>query len=150
MGGEQKAKPYEKQRQALALRAEGHTYRQIADEMGYSVGGAYKAVQSALQKIRAEGVAELRALENERLDQLLQALWPAATSGKAGAVRAALAILERRAKLWGLDAPTRYEIDSFLRSGDWLTIKAALKEALDEYPDAAEAVARALRRIAHE
>jgi len=97
-----------RQAEALRLRAEGHDYQTIADRLGYrSRSGPWRAVRKALADVKAEGVEHLRTLEGQRLDRLLAAVWPKAMSGNVGAVRAALRICDRRARLQGLDAPSR-------------------------------------------
>lgn len=95
---------------ALELRKSGMTYQQIADEIGISVSGAFKHVSKALATFRAKAAEEaetVAALEAERLDSLHQALWPKAIQGDMPAVDRVLKIMERRAKLYGLDAPTK-------------------------------------------
>jgi hypothetical protein len=49
-------------------------------------------------------------------------LWETATQGDTKAVQTVLNLMERRAKLWGLDAPSRQEIIS-----DDLQIKVILR-----------------------
>lgn len=101
----------ERQEAALQLRRAGLDYQGIAERLGYAgKQGAHSAVQRALRNHIAEGVDHLRALEAARLDALLAAVWPAATEGDVAAVRAALAISERRARLFGLDAPARAQL----------------------------------------
>ena len=103
----------ERQRQALELRKAGVPYATIAERLGYaSTGGAHKAVASALKKTLAEPADDLRRLEVERLDALLSALWRQAKEGNQGAVDRCIRIMERRAKLLGLDAPTKQDITS--------------------------------------
>ena len=98
----------EKEAHALRLRKQGLTYEQIAAELGmHDRSGARKIVQRALDKTIQEPADELRRLEVERLDALLVAMWPAAEAGKGYAVDRCLAIMDRRAKLLGLDAPAR-------------------------------------------
>ncbi|MFW6344772.1 MAG: hypothetical protein ACOC0M_00350, partial [Halomonas sp.] len=45
--------------------------------------------------------------ELDRLDRLLLGLWPKATAGSVAHVDRAIKVMERRAKLTGLDAPTK-------------------------------------------
>ncbi len=54
---------------------------------------------------RLESAALVRRLELERLDTLFQAWWPGAIAGKSRAATIVLRIMERRARLEGLDAP---------------------------------------------
>lgn len=101
----------DKQRRALELRKAGATYSQIAQVLGYTErGGAYKAVMQALRDTVQEPADEVRHLETERLDALLRAMWPQAMEGKGWAVDRCLAVMDRRARLLGLDAPTRTAI----------------------------------------
>ena len=49
----------------------------------------------------------LRVLEEYRLDALLMVLWPQVMGGDQGAVDRVLRVMQRRAALRGLDAPTK-------------------------------------------
>lgn len=101
----------EKRAQALELRKAGANYDQIARQVGYeSRAGAYRAVQTALQQITEEPAKEVIQLELERLDAMLLGLWPNARKGHEGAVDRVLRIMERRAKLQGLDAPVKADV----------------------------------------
>lgn len=55
----------------------------------------------------AADAAELRAEEVSRLDAMLAGLWPDARRGHLGAVDRVLRLMERRARLLGLDAPEK-------------------------------------------
>jgi hypothetical protein len=106
------------QRQAAAveLRKAGKSYQAIASHLGYKgPSGAYKAVSTALKKMIMEPVEELRTLEEQRLDTMLAAIWPAVLRGDLGAVDRGLRIMERRAKLEGLDAPVKVDMAAHLR-----------------------------------
>lgn len=130
----------EKQRQALELRKAGASYAMIAERLGYeNKGSAYRAVMTALDRTLREPADELRELEVARLDALLLALWPQATRGDLGAIDRVLRLMERRAKLLGLDAPTqvnvtqaaRQEVDRLVEAGvlDPSEAEAAVREA---------------------
>lgn len=104
----------ERELQALALRKAGATYQDISDRMGISVGAAHKAVMRVLHRLArdADEAGEvLRRLELDRLDALHLAVWQQAMRGKLGAVDRVLRIMERRARLLGLDAPERQHIE---------------------------------------
>jgi hypothetical protein len=58
----------------------------------------------------AEAAEELRALQDERLNRMLAGLWNSAATGDVAAVDRVLKIMERQARLHGLDAPTRTEV----------------------------------------
>ena len=95
--------------EALNLRITGHDYRVIAEELGVSVKTAYYDVQDALAylaKHERQLAERIRALELARCDAMQACLWPSIESGDAESVEVALKVMERRAKLLGLDAPT--------------------------------------------
>lgn len=133
-----------KERQAVALLQAGATYQQIADRLGYaSTSSAFDAVQRGLEGV-ATATEEVRRLELSRLDALLLSWWQAALGTPAAAGRAAtppdsqafanvMRIMERRAKLLGLDKPYEIDIEQLARA-------AAI--ALGEDPDEAVFAAR--------
>lgn len=91
---------------AVDLRTTGASYRAIAEQLGYrDASGAYRAVARLLTRREAESVGELRAVESQRLDEMQAGLWPKAKAGDLGAVREVIRIMERRARLFGVDAP---------------------------------------------
>jgi Sigma-70, region 4. len=103
----------ERQRLALTLRASGATYREIARQLDISISTANKYVQSALAEARAgvvETAEDALAIELERLDNMLLSIAPQLRRGNLNAIDRALKIMERRAKLLGLDKPARQEI----------------------------------------
>ena len=101
----------DRDRQALELRIAGADYDSIAQKLGYSSRGhAYDAVNALLLARAAEPREELRALELDRLDKLLLGIWQQAKGGNLGALDRAVKLMERRARLLGLDAPARTEI----------------------------------------
>jgi hypothetical protein len=95
----------ERRRRAVELRLAGATYQVIADQLNWSgPSGAHQEVARALRA--GEGAAvELRDLEMARLDVLQTAVWPKAVAGHLKSVDAVLAIMARRSRLLGLDAP---------------------------------------------
>jgi len=98
---------HERHLQALELRKAGVTYEVIATQLGYAnASGARKAVVSALKATLREPAAELRELELARLDAMLLPLWRPVQAGDEKAVDRALRIMERRARLLGLDRKT--------------------------------------------
>jgi hypothetical protein len=120
----------ERRAQLIKLRRQGINFddpRILA--LGYATrGAASKDLVRALEERRDEQAAEIsvyRQEENERLDALLEAVWPRATTpspvfSKDGdivgeemdmrAVDTVLRLMDRRAKLNGLDAPARTEL----------------------------------------
>jgi hypothetical protein len=103
------AKKLARTAQALALRTTGATYRDIAAQLGVTVRTAYMDVQDEpghLDGVIKEKAERLRELEARRCDRYTLALEPAIAEGDPRAVLAAVRLMERRAKLFGLDAPT--------------------------------------------
>jgi hypothetical protein len=89
---------------AVQLLASGCTYQQVADELGYtSRGTAYAVVAKALREQTAEAVADLRDLENARLDALQHALWDAAMIGDVRSATVIVKIVQARVHLNGLE-----------------------------------------------
>ena len=92
-----------KQEQAVDMRIAGASYRQIASQIGVSVGTAFTYTQKALQGTKQDAAEELRAAELLRLDRLMMAVWPRATGGDMDAIDRAIKIMDRRSRLLGLD-----------------------------------------------
>jgi hypothetical protein len=105
----------DKERRVLELRRAGVTYDQIAQEVGYSnASGAYHAFTRALKRtLNNAGSEELRELEVDRLDRLQRFAWAQAAQGNLRAIETILRIMQRRARLLGLDAPIKQEVTTY-------------------------------------
>jgi len=107
-----------RQESAVALRIAGATYAEIARTLGYSsVTRAREGVERALATSVGDDDRErMRFIEGRRLERLLRGLWAKATDEQSdeqlAAARTALAVIDRHAKLYGLDAPTVHAIYS--------------------------------------
>jgi len=100
----------ERKRNALELRLAGASYRDIAQALNCSVGTATNDCKEALAEIPMQQADEMRTVELSRLDRLQRAVWPKAVKGDLQAVDRAIKIIDRRAKLFGLDAPQQVQI----------------------------------------
>ena len=90
----------------VELALAGHSYDEIAMEVGYqNRGTAWRAVQDSLNSRIAEAVTEYRELELARLDALQAAHWPQAVAGSVRSADLVLRVIDRRTKLLGLDQP---------------------------------------------
>lgn len=119
----------ERQAQALALRRDGYTFAMIALEVGFShPSGAYKAVETALDRTVREPAEALRELELCRLDSYLDALSPKIKQGEPRSMGVALKISERRARLLGLDAPAKYQVTEVTIETEEQALAAISKE----------------------
>jgi hypothetical protein len=117
---------------AMELRASGLGYQEIADRLGYSnPGTAYKDVHEGLRLNAAKATQDLRDVEADRLDRMTHALWSRAV-GRAPVeadpergieadpgipaneelIDRVLKIMQRRARLLGLDEPVRKDVTS--------------------------------------
>lgn len=98
---------------AVELRKAGASYAQIADALGLaSASSAYRNVMRALARNQSEEVEELRMIEGARLDRMQQSLWHNAVRGDLPTVDRVLRIMERRARLFGLDAPQKVAVST--------------------------------------
>ena len=109
---------------ALGFRRDGKSQRAIAALMGCSLGRVQDLLEEGLKAIPAENAEAVRKLELERLDQMLEGLARDAEyddkgrllrggmcDGEPAAVSAAVKVMDRRAKLLGLDAPTKVQAE---------------------------------------
>jgi hypothetical protein len=101
----------ERSRQALELRKAGLGFVKIAQLLGYKgPSGAFDAVQAALKRTLQQPADELRKLEGERLDMVLQAIAVQVKAGNLKAVDRWVRCCESRRKLDGLDAPEKHVV----------------------------------------
>jgi len=98
-------------RAAVGLRLAGASYGEIAEVLGYSTAvQAREAIEQDLAlEASEEGRDQLRDMEGERILKLLKPVWVKATNARdpehLAAVKVALALIDRRIRLFGLDAP---------------------------------------------
>ncbi|GAA1281338.1 hypothetical protein [Saccharothrix xinjiangensis] len=109
----------ERRARAVQLRIAGASLDEIAAALNYggsstesrraAVSKDLKRAWEAAREAQAASAVELRELELARLDRIQRGVWPMAVAGDTKAVRAVLGVMDRRARLLGLDAPTRLE-----------------------------------------
>lgn len=104
-------------RAALALRLAGASYMEIADAVGYTDHvTARQAVVRELAGIDTDTASRerLRAEEGARIERLMRSVWGKATDQNHPehlmAVRTALSLIDRHARLFGLDTPVEQPI----------------------------------------
>jgi len=98
----------ERAARAFALRKAGLSYRDIGLELGVSHQLVYRDVQATIKQFLDEARehhTQIMAIEAARLDDLQRVMWEQAAMGDRRAVDTVLKIMERRAKLLGLDTP---------------------------------------------
>jgi len=113
-----KVKLTEREVQALELRKAGYDLNTIAKRLGFrGRSGAYEAIKRALMKVITEPALEVREMELQRLDQIQRNYWTRMLKGDANIIDKLLRVMDRRARLLGLDAPVKVE-----QTGD-ITVK---------------------------
>ena len=117
----------EKIGRAMSLRLKGWTVGEIAKEMGLSLGSIHNYLKKGIDeydKRNTQSCAQLVKMEEARLDKLLAAWWDRSVgydiSNRDGsvshvppdgkAVDVVMRVMERRAKLRGLDATQKAEL----------------------------------------
>lgn len=143
-----------KDQQAARMRSRSMTYQQIGDALGMSRQAAHKAVLRAIADIPKEDAAEVLSLELNKLDQYEQRLFEVldashmkvSNSGKVvffdgepvsddqpiiQAVTALLRVGDRRAKLLGLNAPTKVDTEITINESTGEVDRAIWQRALE-------------------
>jgi len=101
------------------LRIQGFTFDQIAADVGFNgPSGAWQAYERIKNDMIFESVDEARKLELMRLDELQFSLWDRAINGDLPAANCVLKIMDRRAKLLGLDKPEKVEVNKWDFTGE--------------------------------
>lgn len=102
----------EKRAQALEYRRDGYSYRDIALIMNSTVSTVYYWIQAELHALRdltVEQAEDVRDMELQRLDMMLNNLMPGIKQGDPSCVAVAIRVGERRSKLLGLDAAQKID-----------------------------------------
>ena len=109
----------DKEIKVLELRRAGLTWQRIAEETGYADHtGAYAAYKRAIKRTMQQPADELREQELDRIDRLQLAAWPNAMKGDTKSIMTIVKLMERRARLLGLDTPIKIEQDITTWNGD--------------------------------
>jgi len=130
--------PLYRKRHAMEMRAEGATYESIAIEIGTTENRAREIVRSGLRQSLQEPSEEIRYQEHFRLERLMTVVWPRAMKGDGFAVDRVLRIMERKARMLGLDAPAELDVRQIR-----VELFSVLRDSLDPatYQKVLEAVA---------
>lgn len=102
--------------EAVSLRQAGLTYEQIGDRLDISAQGAADLVNRTLERAENESANEMRQLEAARLDRAQAAIWSRVLEGDTKAIDVFLRISARRARLFGLEAPTQIAVAMSVRT----------------------------------
>lgn len=132
--GAKKLSQADRRAKVLTYRMSGATTREIAAKLSVShvtVFNDLKVLMDEVNKQNAEQSEQMHALENTRLDKLQGAVWLTALTGHPDSVRTVLSVMERRAKLNGLDKPVKIDLAAELE-GQLERALTKLSDALDE------------------
>lgn len=125
-------------RTVVALRLAGASFSEIADSQGLSNASMARRVfeEAVADSLEDTDLKKARHLANLQLDRLLQSVWGKATNSKNPDqntyIRSALSILDRKAKLNGIDAPQRVEVYTPEQQEREAWVKAMLEKVSPE------------------
>lgn len=94
----------------LDLKLQGFTDRQIARHIGVTHGTVQNRIRSILSRYTAPVAEDMVKIIDEQLDGFLQKLGPGIEAGEVKSIMAGLAIVDRKVKMFGLDAPSKVEV----------------------------------------
>jgi DNA-binding CsgD family transcriptional regulator len=145
----------ERQTYLLKLRRHGKSVTEIADMLDITPSAVGSALKGAYSKLHMEHEAiEARDLELSRLDEMQDSFYEVATAGDPKAAEVVFKAMDRRAKLLGLDAPEKKQVETAFTIG-WLDDdKPTTVDAHPDVPgsgdsgDHADPTAREKKRIA--
>jgi hypothetical protein len=127
MSSEKQPEPQtlELENKIIELRRAGATWQRIAEQTGFAgPSGAFQAYQRAAKRFVRPNLEELRDIELDRLDRLQMGVWAKALNGDIRALDSVLRIIDRRARLLGLDAPKELNVKAEVSTYDPNTIDA--------------------------
>ena len=125
----------ERTRRAMSLKLAGASYAQIALNLGYhDASGARKAVQRGMKNALHETSSELKKIHYGRLEHMLMLLWADVNNRDLASMSAALAVMDRMERLYGLNAAEKIDVTTgtntvILADGDKDSYINALREA---------------------
>lgn len=107
-----------REQEVVRLRRGGLTWDMIGDRLGIHLTTARAAYERALKRVVQEDIEEIRKLEGERLDIAQAAIWETVLKGDNTSINTLIRIMERRAKLLGLDQPIKIQSEVITYDGD--------------------------------
>jgi len=118
---------------AYQLKTEGMSWWDIAEELGITEQSAHMLVSEritlAAELVDIGAKRSILTMELERLDKLQRAVWANAMSGDVRSVEAVLKVIDKRAKLLGLEEVTSSSVtaNTIVVPGNPLEYVAALR-----------------------
>jgi hypothetical protein len=109
----------EREAEVVKLRRGGMTWDLIAQRTGFAdPSGARQAYMRAASRVVRDDIEQIRQVEEDRLDLAQAAIWGDVMAGNIQAVNALVRIMERRARLLGLDRPVQHQVEVTVHDGD--------------------------------
>lgn len=130
-------------REVLNLRKRALPYEVIADLLGIDPEEAKELGKQAIRGLAGDEMADIelaKRLQLEQLDEMIAGIYPKATGGMFEAIDRVVKLLDAKAKILGLNAPTRIDIDSRLvimaeqMDADIEELRDIAKDVLQAYP----------------
>lgn len=128
-----KANLIDQRGRALHLRRGGLTFEEIAADMSIDEKRARRLCSDAMEDARAQVAAtavEMRALEVSRLDAITNSIWDAAMRGNLATIDRVLKLMERRARMLGLDVLQDREAGELTPEDIALEAQRAIRQAM--------------------
>lgn len=100
----------DRRERVYAMRLTGKSLGFIAQAEGVSKTTVFNDIEAVIKAKTEVPAQQVREMELDRLDLLLDKLMPRVENGDVQAIQTALKVMDRRAKFLGLDAPTKQEI----------------------------------------
>ncbi len=125
-----------RRQQAMSLRVGGATFEQIGQALKITKASAYKLVMRTLEDTRvktAQDAAALKDLANARIEDAIFRISRQVQAGNLGAVDRLIRLLDRQARLNGLDAPYTFAAElppGVAPSGDGGEVEGAIVSGL--------------------
>lgn len=132
-GAAGKAEVLDRENEIVKLRRGGLTFDLISQRLGMSIAGVQQAYERANARVIADDINAIRNLETERLDLAQSAIWGKVLQGDNPSIANLLRIMERRAKLLGLDQPTRIQAEVITYDGN--AVRSELERILAQSSD---------------
>jgi hypothetical protein len=125
---------------AVTLRVKGMSFEEIADHIGIAPGAAAKAYKRGLSRVRKETrLTAPSAIQEDlmRLELMIAQNLAGAIGGDPKAVAAVIQIMDRKAKLLGLDAAVKMQMEQPAAAKP-VNLKALSPDELDMFIELSE------------
>jgi DNA-binding transcriptional MocR family regulator len=143
-----------RRQQVVAGLLAGLSIREMAKGLGVShstIAEDIEIVRAEWREARVASYDDLVTQEAARLDKLQSRFWQSTLDGDPQAAAVVLRCMDRRARLLGLDAAQKLQVDAavdvrgaILTSPEWQELRALILGALADHPQARIAVVEAI------